>query len=49
MATAIWNKSATLTDTEVKSAFKYIKQALANLPNDKAIKTLYDEIKPKHD
>ena len=49
MATAIWNKSATKTDTEVKSAFKYIKQALANLPNDKAIKTLYDEIKPKHD
>lgn len=49
MATAIWNKSATRSDTEVKSAFKYIKQALSNLPNDKAIKTLYEEIKPQHD
>lgn len=49
MATAIWNKSDAKSNAEIKSAFKYIKQALSNLPNDKAIKTLHDEIKPRHD
>ncbi len=45
MATAIWSISKTKSDTQIKSAFKNIKLALQSLPNDKAIKALYDEIK----
>lgn len=50
MATAIWNLNGeNRSDSEVKSAFKFITKARQAMQADKNIQVLHEEIKLKHE
>jgi len=48
MASAIWNNSKTHSESEVKSAFKYISEAKKAMPQEKKFDQVYDEICSAH-
>ena len=48
MASAIWNNSKEHSDSEVKSAFKYISEAKKSMPSEKKFDDVHKQICDAH-